>query len=179
MANAGVIPFRRFLHGNCDEDFMKNIKAISNAKFRMSYGVTGNNRVSDFAYMSVLRQNVSANSANTNSGYYFNNQFTQGTVPTEVGNENLVWERTGQLDIGLDIGLFGNRISFTADYYKKRTNDLLLDATLAASAGYASAFKNIGAVSNHGLEFTLNTVNIETKTSPGIPVSILRSTGTG
>jgi hypothetical protein len=80
-----------------------------------------------------------------------------------VGNDNLVWERTAQLDLGMDIGLFDNRISFTADYYRKRTNDLLLDATLAASTGYGTAYKNIGAVSNRGFEFTLNTVNIETQ----------------
>lgn len=159
----GYFPSAAFAWQLGDEQFIKNIDAISNAKFRVSYGITGNNRVSDFAYLSVLRQNVSANSANTNSGYYFNNQFVQGTVPTEVGNNNLVWEKTGQFDLGLDLGLFGNRISVTADYYHKRTNDLLLDATLASSTGYATAFKNIGSVTNRGFEFTLNTVNIETK----------------
>lgn len=159
----GYFPSAAFAWQLGDEDFMKNIKAISDAKLRVSYGITGNNRVSDFAYLSVLRQNVSANSANTNSGYFFNNQFIQGTVPTEVGNSNLVWEKTGQFDLGLDVTLFGNRINIIADYYKKTTKDLLLDATLAASTGYASAYKNIGAVSNRGFEFTLNTVNIETK----------------
>lgn len=159
----GYFPSAAFAWQLGDEDFIQKIKAISDAKVRVSYGITGNNRVSDFAYLSVLRQNVGANSGNTNSGYFFNNEFVQGTVPTDVGNENLVWERTAQLDLGLDIALFGNRIGLTIDYYKKKTNDLLLDATLAASQGYGSAFKNIGAVSNRGLEFTLNTVNIETK----------------
>jgi TonB-linked SusC/RagA family outer membrane protein len=159
----GYFPSGAFAWRLGDENFIKNIKAISDAKLRVSYGVTGNNRVSDFAYLSVLRQNVSSNSGNTGSGYYFNNTFIQGTVPTEVGNENLVWEKTGQLDLGLDLGLFANRIAVTLDYYYKKTNDLLLDASLPTSTGYNAAFKNIGAVSNRGIEFTLNTVNIETK----------------
>jgi TonB-linked SusC/RagA family outer membrane protein len=159
----GYFPSGAFAWNLGDESFIKKIKTISNAKFRVSYGITGNNRVSDFAYLSVLRQNISSNSGNTGSGYYFNNTFIQGTVPTEVGNENLVWERTGQLDFGLDIGLFANRVALTVDYYHKRTNDLLLDASLPSSTGYQTAFKNIGAVTNKGIEFTLNTVNVDTK----------------
>lgn len=146
-----------------EEDFIKNLNVLSSTKLRASYGITGNNRVSDFAYLSVLQQEVGANSANTRSGYYFGNEYLQGTVPTVVGNENLKWERTANLDIGLDIGLLKERIRFTADYYHKKTSDLLLNASLASSTGYLNAFRNIGIVENKGLEFTLNTVNIKNR----------------
>ncbi|MCD2424294.1 TonB-dependent receptor [Niabella pedocola] len=159
----GYFPSGAFAWNLGNEPFLKSAKALSAAKLRVSYGITGNNRVSDFAYLSVLDQEVSANTGNTKSGYYFNGTYIKGTVPTLVGNNNLKWERTGNLDMGLDISLFKERLSLTADYYYKRTTDLLLDASLPTSTGYLTAFKNIGIVVNKGLEFTLNTVNVSTK----------------
>lgn len=147
-----------------EEKFMKNIPVISDAKLRVSYGVTGNNRVADFAYLSVLRQTGFTNgSANTTPGYYFNNTHIPGSAPVEVGNRDLKWERTEQTDVGLDIGFLNNRIALNVDYYYKKTSDLLLNASLPSSTGYLTGFKNIGKVSNQGLEFTLNTLNIETR----------------
>ncbi|WP_300602018.1 TonB-dependent receptor [Niabella sp.] len=159
----GYFPSGAFAWNLGNEPFLKSVKAISAAKLRASYGITGNNRVSDFAYLSVLDQEVSANTGNTKSGYYFNGTYIKGTVPTLVGNNNLKWERTGNLDLGLDISLFKERLSLTTDYYYKRTTDLLLDASLPTSTGYLTAFKNIGIVANKGIEFTLNTVNVSTK----------------
>jgi TonB-linked SusC/RagA family outer membrane protein len=145
-----------------EETFMKDIPVISDAKLRVSYGVTGNNRVSDFAYLSVLRQTGFTNgSGNTTPGYYFNNTHVPGSAPVEVGNRDLKWESTAQTDIGLDVGLFKNRIGLTVDYYHKKTSDLLLNASMPASSGYLTGYKNIGKVSNQGWEFTLNTVNID------------------
>ncbi|NII27360.1 TonB-dependent receptor [Pseudoflavitalea sp. X16] len=147
-----------------EEKFMKNLPFISDAKLRASYGVTGNNRVADFAYLSVLRQTGFTNgSGNTTPGYYFGNAHIPGSAPVEVGNKDLKWERTAQTDIGLDIGFLNNRIALTVDYYYKKTSDLLLNASMAPSSGYLTGFKNIGKVSNEGLEFTLNTVNINNK----------------
>lgn len=73
------------------------------------------------------------------------------------------WETTEQWNLGLDLGFFDERISFTADLYRKTTRDLLLDATLPYSSGYLTAMKNIGKVRNDGIELTLNTVNIDSK----------------
>jgi TonB-dependent starch-binding outer membrane protein SusC len=87
-----------------------------------------------------------------------------GGVVYSIGNPNLKWESTSQVNLGLDLGFFKDRITLTTDYYKKVTDDLLLKAPLPGTAGYADAYKNIGKVSNEGLEFTLNTVNIESKT---------------
>ncbi|WP_126970256.1 SusC/RagA family TonB-linked outer membrane protein [Gynurincola endophyticus] len=159
----GYFPSGAFAWNFAEENFMSEIGFLSSGKLRISYGVTGNNRVSDFAYRSVLEQEVGANSTNTRSGYYFNGEYIRGTVPTVVGNEKLKWERTGNLDIGLDLEFFNGRLNFTTDYYHKRTEDLLLNASLPTSTGYLTAFKNIGVVVNKGIEFSLNTINIEAK----------------
>jgi TonB-linked SusC/RagA family outer membrane protein len=147
-----------------EEKFMKHLPFVSDAKLRVSYGITGNNRVPDFSYLSVLRQTGFTNgSGNSTPGYYFNNTHIPGSAPVEVGNVKLKWESTAQTDVGLDLAFFNNRIGLTVDYYYKKTRDLLLNASLAASSGYLNGFKNIGKVSNQGLEFTLNTVNIDNK----------------
>ncbi|MNK00523.1 TonB dependent receptor [compost metagenome] len=139
-----------------DEPFMKKIPVISSAKVRASYGLTGNNRVTDFAYLSSY-QIIS------NSGYNFNNGPVNGTIPNLLGNENLKWETTAQSDIGIDVSLFKNRISITADYYNKKTYDLLINSSLAPSQGFLNGIRNIGKVGNKGFEFTLNTVNVKNK----------------
>lgn len=139
-----------------NEDFMKNLTMVSDAKFRVGYGVTGNNRVGDFSYLSVLGFPIGG-------AYGFNNNTSRGAIPLSIGNPLLIWESTAQSNIGYDMGLFKDRITFTADVYRKSTYDLLLNADLPYTTGYESAFKNIGKVRNEGLELTLNTRNIETK----------------
>ncbi len=139
-----------------EEPFMKGISWLSDAKVRAGYGLTGNNRVGDFAYLSSLQQYP-------HSGYVYGNNVAQGVIPNNLGDKQLKWETTAQTDIGIDLGFFKNRIMVTADYYKKNTKDLLLQATLAPSTGYLSGYRNVGRVSNEGFEFTLKTVNIQTK----------------
>lgn len=137
------------------EDFLKNSKIISDGKLRASFGKTGNNRVNDFAYLS-------SNDVVPGSSYPWNNAYVTSIIPTALGNPKVKWETTDQYDAGVDLGFLKNRISLTVDVYKKNTKDLLLKATLPTSSGYTSAFKNVGAVSNRGLEITLSTVNINT-----------------
>lgn len=144
-----------------NEKFMKKLKFISEAKLRTSFGVTGNNRVSDFA--SLPKLSLQAISANVTPYYPFNNSLINGAWPSDLGNNLLKWETTEQSNIGLDLGLFANRVSIEVDVYNKVTRDLLLDAKLPPSMGYVSAFKNIGKVRNQGLEVTLNTVNVNAK----------------
>ncbi|MGX5817093.1 SusC/RagA family TonB-linked outer membrane protein [Chitinophaga lutea] len=137
-----------------DEPFMKDINWLSDAKVRAGYGMTGNNRVNDFAYLSSMQMYIY-------SGYSYGNNMEPGIIPNNLGNQKLKWETTEQVDVGLDLGFLKNRITLTADYYKKNTRDLLLLATLPGSTGYLSGFRNVGRVSNEGLEFTLNTTNIQ------------------
>ncbi|WP_343304022.1 TonB-dependent receptor [Chitinophaga niabensis] len=139
-----------------DESFIKNISWLSDAKLRIGYGLTGNNRVTDFAYLSSQQ-------LYPYSGYAFGDSPVQGIIPNNLGNKDLKWETTEQADIGLDLGFLNNRITLSTDYYKKNTRDLLLLATLAPTTGYANGYRNVGRVSNEGVEFTLNTVNIQTK----------------
>jgi len=136
---------------------MKEVKFISNAKLRASWGITGNNRVGEYATYPLLDFSI------RNTYYSFGNELQQSAVATSMASEDLKWENTSQSDIGLDIGFFKSRISLGLDYYKKITSDLLLNARLPPTAGYGSAFKNVGKTSNEGLEITLNTRNVETK----------------
>ncbi len=137
------------------ENFTKRFTWLSDAKLRTSYGVTGNNRVGDFAYQYTISSPISAT-------YQFNNSPNRGAIPNALGNPNLKWETTIQADIGLDVSIFNQRIDITMDYYNKDTKNLLLNAPLPASMGFSSDYKNIGQVRNSGFEFSINTVNIKT-----------------
>jgi TonB-linked SusC/RagA family outer membrane protein len=136
-----------------EEKWVKDLNVFSNAKLRLSHGITGNNRVSDFAYLSSIIMPAGV-------AYSFNNQLVNAAIPSELGNPDLKWETTRQTDLGLDIGFFKQRLSLEIDAYRKTTFDLLLDAKLPTVMGYGSSLKNIGKVQNQGLEFTLNSVNV-------------------
>jgi len=135
---------------------LKNSKWLSDGKLRISYGKTGNNRVSDFPYLS-------SSAVSPASSYAFNNAYVSSIIPLTIANPDLKWETTDQYDGGFDLAFLNSRINFTADIYRKITKNLLLNATLPTSTGYTSAFENIGSVQNQGLELTLNTVNIDAK----------------
>lgn len=139
-----------------EEKFVKNVKWISSGKLRAGIGMTGNNRVTDYAALTALQ-------ITADSGYSTGNTPGKGVVPKTLGNPKLKWETTVQTNIGLDMSFWDNRISLTADYYYKKTKDLLLNATLAPSMGFLSAYRNVGSVSNSGLELTIDTKNIQTK----------------
>ncbi|MNK18044.1 TonB dependent receptor [compost metagenome] len=139
-----------------NEAFMKKMTFVSNAKLRLSYGQTGNNRIGDFAYLDQITQPNSA-------GYsYDNNPPSKGAILAGFGNPDLRWETTEQINLGYDLSLFNQRFDITFDFYQKTTRDLLLLAQLPHTTGLASAFKNVGKMRNSGLEVTLNTVNIKT-----------------
>ncbi len=139
-----------------NEKFLKNSKILSDGKIRTSYGKTGNNRVGDFDYLTIYYNPIS-------NSYVFNNQYVSGTVATNLGNSKLKWETTEQKDIGLDLGFLKQRITLSIDAYSKKTIDLLLSANLPLSSGFSTALKNVGQMQNQGLEFTLDTKNIDTK----------------
>lgn len=139
-----------------NEKFLKKSKILSEGKLRVSYGQTGNNRVGDFDYLTTYYNPIG-------NSYVFNNQYVGGTVPLTLGNSQLKWETTEQADLGLDLGFFKQRIAINIDAYRKVTKDLLLSADLPLSSGFTTALKNIGSVQNQGIEFTLDTKNIETK----------------
>lgn len=139
-----------------NEKFMKSLGLVNDAKIRFSYGVIGNNRVNDFAYLNTLANSLTL-------AYPFNGIASTSIVPDALGNPNLKWETTSQANLGLDVTILKSKISLTIDAYRKVTSDLLLFAQLPPSSGFSRGFKNIGQVENKGLEFTINTKNIDTK----------------
>ena len=150
------------------EDFMEPTKDwLSSGKLRLSWGLTGNNRIGEYdryALLEMVRSHANDTSLSESTVYPFNNVLeTVGMATTSLPNEDLKWETTEQWNIGLDLGLFDERVAFTMDLYRKTTRDLLLDAQLPYSSGYITAMKNIGKVRNQGIELTLNTININNK----------------
>lgn len=154
-----------------EEEFMKPLKQIiSNGKLRLSWGLTGNNRIGEYDYyalLAALKSRVgSYPSSNSipNAAYPFNGVSNLvGTVPISLSNSDLKWETTEQWNLGLDLGFFNERIGVTMDIYRKTTKDLLLEASIPTSSGYKFGTKNIGKVRNDGLELSLNTVNIKSR----------------
>jgi len=136
-----------------EEDFLKDNPTISNLKLRGSYGSTGNQEIGTYNSLQLL-----------GSGTTIFNGERQPTINrSSFGNPDLKWERVNQWDIGLEFGLFNNRINVNADYYHRVTEDLLLQAPIPWSSGLETVTQNIGSVQNTGFEVALNTVNIRSK----------------
>jgi len=154
----GYFPSGAFAWRLIDERFMKKLPFVSDAKLRVTYGVTGNNRIGPFDYMSQITFYN-----NANAYYVFNNNVVQAFTITTLGNRDLKWESTGQFDAGLELGFLKDRIHLEADVYRKRTYDLLLSTPIPLSTGYSTITANIGKTQNQGIELTLNTINIKNK----------------
>jgi TonB-linked SusC/RagA family outer membrane protein len=137
-----------------DEKFMEKYKDINFLKLRASYGITGNNSFSGY---------YSAQSTTSNYYYNYNNVITQGTTIGNLGNSDLQWERSKQLDLGLDLSLLNNRVSLTYEYYHKNTDHLIQTRPLPTSSGFPSILDNVGAIAMWGHEITVNTENLTGK----------------
>ena len=136
-----------------NEKFMQDQKALSDLKFRLSYGLTGNQEIGDYRYLSSIAVGA----------YPFGSPPTRvnGGAPNGISNLDLRWEKNAQFDAGLDLAMANNRIQVSADYYVKTTSDLLFSVNVPLSTGYSSSLQNIGKVQNRGVEFSLNTVNLD------------------
>lgn len=135
------------------EDFFAGLnKVFSEVKIRAGWGIVGNNAVPATARYGLVDT--------TGPKYLINGVVQSAWVPTSLGNEDLVWEKTKQTDIGIDIGLLQNRIMITADYYDKKTTDMLLAVPIPGSTGYTRAWQNAGSLQNKGFEFTVSSKNI-------------------
>lgn len=135
-----------------DESFMESAKDwLSNLKLRLSYGLTGNSDIGQYRSLAMLGSTT----------YVFGGDRTPGMVIGELANPDLKWEKTAQWDVGFDFGVLNNRISLEADFFLKKTKDLLYEAPVPATSGKRSMMSNIGSMENKGIELTLNTVNIK------------------
>jgi TonB-linked SusC/RagA family outer membrane protein len=135
-----------------DEDFLSSNTVISNLKLRTSFGMTGNSEIPAYSSLSLLSSTYAT---------LFGDTRVVGTGINRLANPNLKWEKTAQTDVGLEFSLLKGRIAFEADYYYRKTTDMLLDAPVPRSSGYAVIRKNIGSMQNKGVELAINTVNIE------------------
>ncbi len=134
-----------------EEEFMRKSTVISNLKLRTSYGLTGNSEIPSYSSLSLLSSNYAT---------VYNDTRVSGTGLSRLANPDLKWEKTAQADIGLEIGLFNNRVNIEADFYHRKTTDMLLDAPVPQTSGYGTIRRNVGSMQNQGFEFAVNTVNI-------------------
>ncbi|MDR6562067.1 MULTISPECIES: TonB-dependent receptor [unclassified Arcicella] len=155
----GYFPSAAFGWNVSNEKFFQNVKNVSSFKVRLSAGSTGNQNIPSYQSLSQLSY----------FRYNFSNTTVSGYAPNTVPNPNLGWEKTFQIDGGIDVGLFNNRISLVADYYYKKTTDLLLTRTVPGTSGLSDfyngqasvIYQNIGAVANQGFELYINSHNID------------------
>lgn len=136
-----------------EEDFMQDLHAISNLKLRTSYGETGNSEINAYLADEIMG----------NYEVIFGGARAIGIGISRMGNPGLKWEKVRQIDFGVELGLFENRINIEFDWYRKRAMDMLLSAPVPRSSGYNEVSMNIGSMENKGVELALNTVNIRGK----------------
>lgn len=135
----GYFPAVSFAWRISEEPFMKNISRINDLKFRVSYGLTGNDGIPDFSSIGLYA-----------GGFNYNGQ--AGIAPVQLPNPDLKWETTAQFNTGLDFSLWDERLTVNLDYYSKKTTDLLLDRPISSTSGYTYIVDNIGEMQNRGIE---------------------------
>lgn len=147
----GVFPSLAFGWNISKEAFMQNIKFISNLKLRGSYGVNGNQAVSSYQSLATLATRQYLNGATVLTGY----------LPNKLANEKLGWESTTSKTLGLDFGLFNNRVQGSIDIYAGETQDLLLNRIISSVQGFDRVLQNIGKTANNGIELGITSINYD------------------
>ncbi|SFS84978.1 TonB-linked outer membrane protein, SusC/RagA family [Mucilaginibacter polytrichastri] len=138
-----------------DENFMKEFKALSDLKLRLSYGTSGNNRINDYLFEPAF---------NANALYGLNESTTSiGFSPAYLFNPLLKWETTVSKNIGIDFGILSNRIQISLDAYNNTTKNLLINVPVPTSSGYATQLQNVGKTANRGIEAQVNATIIQKK----------------
>ena len=136
---------------NIDQEaFLQDSKIISGLKLRASYGVNGNAGIGNYDWRSVFLFSTTYNGA-------------PGSFQNSIGNNDLTWEQNKPFDVGLELGVLKNRISLEADYYIRKTENLLLNEPLSATGGFTTYSNNVGAMENKGVEVTLNATPVAAK----------------
>ncbi|MGB5382807.1 MAG: TonB-dependent receptor [Lutimonas sp.] len=135
-----------------EESFMKNQNFISNLKFRLGYGYTGNNIIDPYSTKNTLDNQV----------YYdFNGSTANGWLPSRLANTQLGWEKTREFNVGVDFGFLNNRIFGSLDFYDKLSEDLLFNQQLPIESGGGTIAANVGSVSNKGVELGLTGIIVD------------------
>jgi TonB-linked SusC/RagA family outer membrane protein len=145
----GFFPGASFGWVISDENFMKEVKTIDNLKLRVSYGQTGNNSIG--LYDAYGRYSTSAKYDGI-----------AGILPADMPNTDLTWEVSTQLDAGFDLTLLNNRLTVSADYFDKITDNLLFSKELPNTTGFSAVQTNIGKVKFYGFDIELGSTNVRT-----------------
>ncbi|UCS91734.1 TonB-dependent receptor [Echinicola marina] len=148
----GYFPSGAFAWKVNEEPFMQDLETLSTLKFRASWGQTGNQEIGNYLSISTFIPGPDA---------VFNDQKVSTTQPARIPNPDLKWETTEQWDIGLDFGLFRDRVFGSLDYFRKNTFDMLLYLPIPTSTGYTRRITNIGSVKNSGIEAAITSVNFD------------------
>lgn len=147
----GFFPSAAFAWQLGEEKLIQSLNIFNDLKLRLGAGITGNQEIPSNRALSVLGT----------VRFPFDNQTPAvGFVPARLGNPDIKWETTKQIDVGIDMSFFSGRLSITADLYYKKTDDLLLAVRLPLSSGFTTAFRNIGSVQNKGVELAIRSNNV-------------------
>lgn len=136
-----------------EEPFLQSQNTVSNLKLRVGYGFTGNNIISPYSTLNRLDRQTF---------YDYNGTTASGWLPGSLANSQLGWEKTREVNVGVDFGFFLNRISGSIDIYDRLSDDLLLPQQLPRESGWETINANVGSVRNKGVELALTTRNIQT-----------------
>ncbi|NGF55775.1 TonB-dependent receptor [Parapedobacter sp. SGR-10] len=138
------------------EKWFKKQQFVTSSKMRFSYGLNGNNRIGEYTrFPLVTLPNAAA--------YSWGNSTPEWGAVVDLPTPDIKWETTENMDLGLELGFLKKKVNLEIDFYRKNTRDLLMNARIPTSQGFATAMKNIGSVRNEGIEITLNTKNIKKK----------------
>jgi len=153
----GLFPSMAFAWLLDKESFMSNNSIFDELKLRASYGDVGNTGINPYQTQGRVQR----------AGYSFGDQSVFGFQSAELANSELKWERTRQIDIGVDFSLWNSRVMGTVGIYQQRTIDLLMNRQLPPTSGFVSTLENVGATRNRGFEFNVSLVNVEAKRPGG------------
>jgi len=129
-----------------EESFFPKTSWITDLKLRGSFGITGNNAIGNYSSQSVMRA----------SNYVLGGKIITGQVLSNFSNSFLGWEQSQQTDIGLDLSMFENKVTLTAEYYNRITNNMLLSVEMPSVSGFTQSLDNVGKVKNIGLELGID-----------------------
>ncbi len=136
-----------------EEEFMKSIEWVDELKLRLGFGVTGNSAVSAYTTSGPLNQ----------YNYVWGTTPAIGMIPKDMANPELGWEKTRQFNVGLDFAVLNRRLTGTLEWYQSNTYDMLMDRSIPGITGFSNVLDNIGEMKNTGVELSLSSVNIDTR----------------
>ncbi|GAA4412823.1 TonB-dependent receptor [Nibrella viscosa] len=146
----GIFPSAAVAWRISDEQFLKDVRSVSEMKLRASYGETGNNNIGNYEHFATINY----------LKYALGETAASGFAPGKLANPDLTWEKQKSLNLGIDAAFFNNRITLNVDYFRSRNTDLLLNVNIPGITGFSNTLQNIGEIQNTGWEFVASAVAV-------------------